>query len=237
MVDSFIAYIRARTFVVPEIEKRYYRLFGDLEYDLLALRVERGVMELRVREVKRRAMACVWISTEDERQISITSHELNEHLYTRLERLHARITTAKAFKFDHECEQQGYVLLRDIATAILGIGDSAARRREQEKLDDACAAYGNLDISELIDIHDGVQDLLALERRDALDPEERATWEEKIAELAAGHPVRFAAILETPEGIASRTEDLKRKITIEQERLEISGMIYTAAVRAMRFRN
>jgi hypothetical protein len=237
MVESFIAYMRACNFVAPEIEKRYFRLFGDLEYDLLALRIETSVMALRLREVRRRVMTCIWISTEEERQISVTSHELNEHLYTRLERLHARITTARSFKYNHASEGQGYILLRDIAMAVLGIGDAAARKRERSKLDDACGAYARLDIPALIELHDSVQDLLALQRRDALDEEETTDWEKRLDEIAGRHPLRFADILDAPELITVRTEMLKRKIAREQERLEISGMVYTAAIRAMRFRN
>lgn len=223
--------------MAPEIEKRYYRLFGDLEYDLLALRIENAVMALRLREVKRRATACVFISAEDERQISVTSHELNEHLYNRLAQLHSHITNARNFRYDHESEQQGYMLLRDIATAVLGVGDPAVRRREQTKLDDACDAYAKLDISELIDLHDSVQDLLAIERRDELDDEEISAWERSLAEMAGRHPLRFADILETPDGITARVEKLKRRISREQDRLEIAGMVYTAAIRSMRFRN
>jgi hypothetical protein len=223
--------------VAPEIERRYYRLFGDLEYDLLALRIEKAVMELRLREVRRRATACVWISAEDERQISVTSHELNEHLYTKLERLHARITTARNFKYDHDVERQGYLLLRDIATAVLGLGDVAVRRHEQEKLRQACDAYAKLDISEMIDLHDSVQDLLAMERRDKLDDDEVARWRRMLDEMISRHPLRFADLLETPEGITARTETLRRTIARDQERLEGEGMIYNAAISAMRFRN
>jgi hypothetical protein len=237
MVDTYITYVRARSFVAPSVEKRYFRLFGDLEYDLLALRIETSVMTLRLREVQRRAVTCIWISTDDERQISVTSHELNEHLYTRLERLQSHIAAAKSFRYDPEGEQQCLVLFRDIAMAVLGIGDEATRRRAQARLDSACDAYARLDVSELIDLHDGVQDLLALERREALDPEENAMWETKLVEIAAHHPMRYAGLLETSEGIATRTEMLKRKIAQAQQRLEMAGMVYTAAIRAIRFRN
>ena len=54
MVEPFVTYIRTLRFIGPEIEKRYFRIFGDLEYDLLALRIETSVMRHRLREVKRR---------------------------------------------------------------------------------------------------------------------------------------------------------------------------------------
>jgi hypothetical protein len=237
MVEPFITYMRAKNFVAPDIERRYYRLFGDLEYDLLALRIETSVMSLRLREVRRRATACIWISAEDERQISVTSHELNEHLYSKLERLHARIAAARGFRYDHQSEAQGRMLLRDIATAVLGIGDADARLRERPTLDEACDAYAKMNVSALIDLHDGVQDLLALERRDALDAEEAREWDDRLEELAASHPYRFAGLLDVPEEITVRADALKRRIARSQERLEMSGMVYTAAIRSMRFRN
>lgn len=237
MVDTFITYIRTLRFIGPELEKRYFRIFGDLEYDLLALRIETSVMLYRLREVKRRMHACVWVSAEDERSISVTSHELNEHLYDQLERLHNRITEAKGFRYDQERERQGLFLLNDIATAVLGLEDPARRKSEQMTLDQACAAYSRLDISELIDLHDGVQQLLALERREQPDPNEQQQWQQQLEEICGRYPLRYARVLETPNGIESRMEKLKRKIETEQERLERLGMIYTGAIRSMRFRN
>ena len=237
MIEPFIKYIRTLRFTGPDIEKRYYRIFGDLEYDLLALRTETAVMELRIREVKRRVMSCVRISTEDERQISATSHELNEHLYTRLERLHARITSARSFRYDYGSEQQGYYLFYDIATAIIGLHDTTLRKQEQPTLDDARIAYEQLDISWLLDLHDNVQPLLAQERREEPEAGEMEIWEDKLNELIARHPLRHAPVLDTPDGISGRLDVLKQQIARQQERLEYAGMVYTAAVGAMRFRN
>jgi len=237
MIKTFVTYIRSRHFLGPELEKRYFRIFGDLEYDLLALRIESEVMALRVREVKRRATACIWISAEDERQISVTSHELNEHLYTRLERLHNRIVEARNFRYDHDLERQAYYLFSDIVAAIVGIADQRDRAREKETLESACEAYARLDIAELLDLHDHVQDLVALQRREEIEPEEEERWRHGLNELFAGHPLRHAEVLAHPESISARMEMLKGKIARQQERLEISGMVYTAAVRAMRYRN
>jgi len=237
MVEPFITYIRTLRFIGPELEKRYFRIFGDLEYDLLALRIETSVMHYRLREVKRRMKASLWISAEDERVISVTSHELNEHLYDQLERLHHRITEAKSFRYDQERERQGFFLLNDIAMAILGLEDSGRRESERETLDQACDAYSRLDISELLDLHDSVQQLLALERRDEVDLKEREQWEERLEEILGRYPLRYARVLETPDGIENRMEKLKRKIAEEQERLEGLGMVYTGAIRSMRFRN
>ena len=80
MVEPILLYYRLLHFTGPEQTKRYYRLFGDLEYDLLSLRIEREVMGLRLREVKRRMSSCALITEEDERNISVSSHELAEHL-------------------------------------------------------------------------------------------------------------------------------------------------------------
>jgi hypothetical protein len=237
MIETFVTYIRTRHFLGPELEKRYFRIFGDLEYDLLALKVETEVMALRIREVKRRATACIWISAEDERQISVTSHELNEHLYAKLELLHGRIVDAKSFRYDHERERQGWIIFNDIAEAIVGIADPHARSREQETLEVACEAYSRLDISELIDLHDRVQDLVAMARRDTMEPDEHGRWRERLGELYNRHPLRHAEVLASPEGISARMEMLKRKIDRQQGHLELAGMVYSAAVKMMRYRN
>ncbi len=237
MVEPFIRYIRTLRFIGPELEKRYFRIFGDLEYDLLALRIETSVMRYRLREVKRRMQACIWIAPEDERQISVTSHELNEHLYNRLERLHGQIAAAKNFRYDQERERQGFFLLNDIATAVLGLEDPNRRESEQETLDQACDAYSRLDINDLLDLHDGVQQLLALERRDGMDSHESERWEQRLEQIRKRYPLRYARVMETAEGIETWMNRLKRKIAQEQERLEILGLLYTASIKSMRFRN
>ncbi|MEP7218833.1 MAG: hypothetical protein ABI876_07940 [Bacteroidota bacterium] len=237
MVEPFVTYIRTIHFLGPDLEKRYFRIFGDLEYDLLALKIETEVMKLRLREVRRRATTCVWISPEDERQINVTSHELNEHLYNRLERLRDRIAYVKQFRFDHDLEKQGYYLLYDIATAVLGIADAETRNRERDTLENACAAYARLDLSELLEIHDQVQEMVGLGRRDRLEAAEKVEWHEGLRKILSRHPLRHAEVMISPEGITGRMEMLKRKITIQQKTLENYGMVYTAAVRAIRYRN
>lgn len=237
MVDSFLAYIRARAFLGPEAEKRYYRLFGDLEYDILSLQAELAVMDLRVREVKRRLASAVMISALDERRISATSHELNEHLYARLERLHARIAAAKSFRYDHESERQGYYMLSDIAVAVMGLRDPAVREQRASVVDEAVAAYEKLEIAEMIDLHESVQSLPAMERREALSAEEDNRWREMLAALYARHPLRMAQLLDRPEAIEKHTLRLKQRIDRRQQQLEVRGMVYAAAVGALRFRN
>lgn len=237
MVEPFVTYIRTLRFTGPEIEKRYFRIFGDLEYDLFALRIETAVMRLRLREVKRRARACMWINSDDERQISVTSHELNEHLYDRLEHLHKRIAAAKNFRYDQERERQGYYLFSDIATAIIGLGEDDRRNHELPELDRACDAYSRLDLNELLDIHDGVQQLLGLQRRTQATRGELEGWEDGLMKLYERYPLRHAPLLETPDGIEMRLDRLKRRIGREQNRLESLGMVYTGAIRVMRFRN
>ena len=121
--------------------------------------------------------------------------------------------------------------------AIVGIADPHARSREQETLEVACEAYSRLDISELIDIHDRVQDLVAMARRDQMEPDEHMKWRTLLGELYDRHPLRHAEVLASPEGISARMEMLKRKIGRQQEHLELSGMVYSAAVKTMRYRN
>lgn len=237
MIEPFVTYIRTLRFIGPEIEKRYFRMFGDLEYDLLALRIETSVMRQRLHEVKRRAKACLWISSEDERQISVTSHELNEHRYSRLEALHGRIASAKTFRYDQERERQGYYLFNDIATAIIGLKDEGRRGNEQSTLGRACDAYSRLDLNELLDLHDHVQQLLALERRERPELSEQEQWEQNRTEILSRYPVCHAHIMETPDGIKNHMERLKHRIAREQDRLEVMGMTYTGAIRSLRFRN
>ncbi len=237
MIERYITYIRTRHFLGPDLEKRYYRMFGDLEYDLLALRIETEVMSLRVREVRRRATSSVWISAEDERQINVTSHELNEHLYNRLEKLQNHITEAKHFRYDHDREKQAYFLFYDIAVAILGIGDPALRDREKWTLSAARDAYARLDLSDLIDHHDRVQELVALERRETASPDEEQEWDRRLREVEERHPLRYVHVMASPEGIAGHMEKMKTRIKHQEALLERHSIVYAAAVRAMRYRN
>lgn len=247
MVDAFIGYHEHLYFIVPDIYRRYYRLYGDLEYDRVSLRAEISVMELRIREVLRRARSHASISATEEREISTTSHELGSHLYKRLQSLHARIVRSRAFRFDHKRERHGRFLLHDIATAVLGLADDELRARQAGTLAAACAAYGGVDITRLLDIHERVQDLLAAERRDHIETTseeehqdlraEQADWERRTEELYENYPLTFRNILDTPEGIAQHELRLRNSITRLQWRLERTAVIYDGVVAATRFRN
>jgi hypothetical protein len=237
MIEPILSYIRTLNFTGPDLTKRYYRLFGDLEYDLAALRAEIAVMEIRLREVRRRIDRCVWIGDNDEREISVAAHELAEPYYDRLNALHARIAAARNFQFNPSRERQGYFLFSDIALAIMGIGDEKLRRCEHLTFTRACEAYGRLDIRELTDLHDGVQDFLALQRRDHLESTEENAWESKLQQLLGSHPLCNAHWLDDPRRIEERLVTLKKKITREQDRLEYLGMVYTAAMKTFRFCN
>jgi hypothetical protein len=82
-----------------------------------------------------------------------------------------------------------------------------------------------------------VQDLVAMARRDTMEPDEQGRWRERLGELYNRHPLRHAEVLASPEGISARMERLKRKIDRQQKYLELAGMVYSAAVKAMRYRN
>jgi hypothetical protein len=237
MVEPILSYVRTLNFTGPDLTKRYYRLFGDLEYDLAALRAEITVMELRIREVRRRLERAVHIGTEEERDISVAAHELAEPWYDRLEALHARITASRGFQFNSTRERQSYFLFSDIALAIMGIEDETVRRRELLTFARACEAYSQLDINALTDLHDTVQDLLALERRDSLDSAETESWQRKLQTLLDSHPLRSAHWLDDPEKIEQRLHRLRRRIGAEQQRLEHLGMLYTAAIKCLRYCN
>lgn len=237
MIEAFMTYMRTRWYLAPEIERRYYRLFGDLEYDLLALKVEWAAMDIRVREVRRRVAAAIAITAHDEREINAASHEMSEHLYAMLERLHARIAAAKRFRYDPESEAHGWFLLRDIATAVLGLRDATDRERHRGLLDAACEAYARGDVATLMDHHEAVQPLVACERRDSMTRSEQQFWGAKLQRLLNRHPVSRAALMDSPEGIADRANSLKRRVETAQARLEWHNVAYTAAIAALRFRN
>lgn len=237
MIEEFIAYIRTRWYLAPEIERRYYRLFGDLEYDLLALKVEWAAMDIRVREVRRRVASAVAITSHDEREINAASHEMSEHLYAMLERLHARIAAAKRFRYDPESEAHGCFLLRDIATAVFGLHDAADRERQRALVESACDAYARGDVAALMDLHEAVQPLVACERRDSIAREEQEFWTAKLRRLMGRHPICRAALMDSPEGIADRSNSLKRRVDAAQARLEWHSVAYAAAIAALRFRN
>jgi hypothetical protein len=237
IVESILRFVRTQCFLAPEQIKRYYRLFGDLEYDLLALRAETAAMQLRLREVRRRIGADASLSIEEERQICVSSHDLTEHLYRRAENVQSAITRARSFRYDAEREQQGCILFADIAAAVVGIADASMRGRELPSLSAAIEAYGRLDIATLIDLHDHVQPFVALQRRERLDDHEEIEWEQKLLALRARHPLSRVGWLEDPTRISERMQWLRRRIIAEQKQLEHVAMVYLAAVRAARFRN
>jgi hypothetical protein len=235
IVESILRYVRLQCFVGPEQIKRYYRLFGDLEYDRLALRAETAVMRLRLREVRRRLASNRTISPEEEREICVTSHEMTEHLYRQTELKQASIARSRNFRYDREREQQGCLLFADIAAAIVGIADPALRARELDALTAAIDAYGRLDVATLIDLHDRVQQFVGLQRRERLDEHEECEWHQKLAVLSSRHPLARAADLDDPKRISARMAQLKRRIDREQKELEHLAMVYLAAVRASRY--
>ncbi len=237
MIEPYVNYMHARCFVVPEIERRYYRLFGDLEYDIMSLRTEIAVSEQRLDVVRRRIKAALPITARDERNITSASHELHGHRYHHLEQMHARIAAAKAFRYDPETEQHGRYMLADIALAILGLKDPLARARRGNTLDQAAAAYARLDIADMMDLHESVQDLLACERRDTLSAEEQTKWRGELAALYARHPARLAEILNSPEAITRRTRWLRRRADVYGRQLAASTVVYAGAIRVIRFRN
>lgn len=237
IVESILRYVRTQCFVAPEQIKRYYRLFGDLEYDLLALRAETGAMKLRLREVRRRMSLDAEVSAEDEREICASSHDLTEHLYRRAENVHAAMTRARNFRFDPERERQGCILFADIAAAVVGIADPSVRAREQGSLGSAIDAYGRLDISTLIDLHDHVQSFVSLQRRDRLDDHEETEWTQKLIALRTRHPLSRVGWLEDPTTISARMQLLRRRVIVAQRQLEHVAMIYLAAVRVARYRS
>jgi hypothetical protein len=237
IVEPILRYVRAQCFIGPEQIKRYYRLFGDLEYDRLALRAETAVMRLRLREVHRRMNNNSTISPDEEREICLSSHDLTEHLYRKAEEIQTAIARARSFRYDPEREHQGCLLFADIATAIMGIADRAVRARERESLNAAMSAYGRLDLATLIDLHDHVQQFVGLQRRDRLDEHEESEWQQRLEALNAQHPLSRAGALDDPRRISERMALLKRRIMKEQSELEHLAMVYLAAVRAARHRN
>jgi hypothetical protein len=237
IVETILLFVRTQCFIAPEQIKRYYRLFGDLEYDLLTLRAETAAMQLRLREVCRRIAIDNEITAEDERQICTSSHDLTEHLYRRAENVQTAIAKARGFRYDAERERQGCILFADIAAAIMGIADAAIRSREQERLSAAIEAYARLDISTLIDLHDHVQQFVGLQRRERLDEDEENEWVQKLVALKARHPLSRIGWLDDPSKISQRMQWLRRRIMSEQKGLEHVAMVYLAAVRAARFRN
>ena len=235
LIEPIITYVRTLRFTGPEQVKRYFRLFGDLEYDVLSLRAEASGLTLKLREVRRRIEQGLTLLPEDEQAIGRSSRELVEHLYQKAERLRTAMTGARNFRFDPKREEQSYYLLTDITTALMGVEDPAIRRREREPLNIACEAYGRLDLNALLDLHDNVQQFLGLQRRDRLDIDEEQEWRQKLEDLGRTHPLCCAGCLEDPRSIARKMTALKQRIAREQQRVEYLALVYAAAVKAARF--
>jgi hypothetical protein len=234
MIEPILSYCRLLRFKGPELAKRYYRIFGDLEYDLMSLKTESEVMSLKLKDLQRRLHIRVPINDEEEHRINSVAHEIAEPLYTRLDDMHARIRAARDFHYNSCREREGYYLLADIATAIMGVEDHAVRVRERETLTIACEAYGRLDLSALTDLHDGVQNFLSMQRREHLDTNEEQEWLVKLEELRRTPPLCYADCLNDADGISDRMRTLKNKIRREEKRLERLGIAYLAAVHTIR---
>jgi hypothetical protein len=237
LIGPIVRYVRLLHFAGPEQARRYYRLFGDMEYDVLTLNAELAAMQLRLREVRRRAERCAVIPPEDERTICVTAHDLTEHLYRRAEEHHAKSEAARSFHYDAAQERRALLLFGDIAAAVLGIADGMRRDREHKPLEEAIEAYRRLDLPTLIDLHDAVQPIVAQPRREGLDASERAHWAARTAELQRTHPLSRAAEMDDPHWITLRIERLRRSARRLQSSLEYTAMVYVALVRAARFRN
>lgn len=234
MVEPILSYWRLLRFKGPDLAKRYYRIFGDLEYDLMSLKTESEVMLLKLKDLQRRLNIRVPINDEEEHRINSIAHEVAEPLYSRLDEMHARIRAAREFHYNASREREGYYLLSDIAMAIMGVEDQTVRTRERETLTIACEAYGRLDLSALTDLHDGIQNFLSMQRRERLDTSEEQEWLGKLEDLRRSAPLCYTDCLRDADGISDRMRILKNRIRKEETRLERLGLAYMAAVSTIR---
>ncbi len=237
LVEPIVSFARMRSFTAPALVKRYYRLFGDLEFELANARADTAVLRLRLREVRRRVSRGSVIDEVDEQQIESHSRDLADHMVQKSQRLQRSIATSRNFRYDALREQQSFYLLSDIAVAIMGIEDRSVRARERETLSVACEAYGRLDLSALIDMHDSVQGFLALQRRDRLDDHEEQEWRQKLEDLRRSHPM--CCMKWTTDGVQvnRRSSMLRRRIAREHRELRYLRVVYDAAVDTSRCRN
>jgi|GEM_PF-2531902 len=237
VADPFIHYIHSVHFVAPGLERRYWRLFGDLEYDLRSLRIEMTVMARRIERARMALDAGETITPDRERSIDVAVRSEELPGYRRLENFRARIDRARGFVFDRERESQARVMLADIAGAILGIDDRALRQRHLAMLRSACAAYGALDLEALLDLHDRVQELPIGERRDECSQQEQAAWQRQLDALYARHPLRSASVLDAPPTISAHIAGLRSRIDGAQARLSRVILTYLAIVAASQHPN
>lgn len=232
VADPFIHYIRSLHFVVPGLERRYWRLFGDLEYDLRSLRVELAVIERSIARARAVLTSGATISPELERSIDRSTRQEEVARYRRLEIFRSRVDHARGFTFNREREIQARTMLADIAGIVLGIGDSAARQRHSVLLRSACEAYASLDLEALLDFHDRVQELPVGERRDQCSEQEQEAWRRQIETLYARHPLRSAHVLDVPSTISRHMRHLRSRIDSAQEQLSRQVLVYLSIVSA-----
>lgn len=235
--DPLLIYVRTVRFVGPEIARRYYRIFGDLEYDLLALRAEVVSAGHLIRLLEQSFAGNRPMTPELEGDIRHAAHEAAANEYQGMEGLRMAIRSAKEFRYQAEQERECYCLLADVAEAIVGIADPARRRREQETLTLACDAYGRLDVVALTELHELVQPLLSLARRERLEEAEEEEWHRRIGELQQCEPLRLARHLADAAHITARMDELKLRVqnrTAVLTRLELAS---ASLLRNGRFRN
>lgn len=235
--DPLLIYARTVRFVGPEIARRYYRIFGDLEYDLLALRAEIVTTGYLVRFLNQAFANNQPMTPETEGLIRHAAHEATAGEYQALEELRMAIRSAKEFRYQAEQERECYCLLADIAEAIVGIEDAGRRRREQETLTLACDAYGRLDVGALTEIHEMVQPLLSLARRERLEEAEEEEWHRRIEELQNCEPLRLARYLADAAHITARMDQLKQRVQNRTKLLTRLELASTSLLRYGRFRN
>jgi hypothetical protein len=230
LVEPILSFIRMQRFTGPEQVKRYYRLFGDLEYQLLSARAHTAAMRMRLREAKRWLSRQTPIDELKEEQIALRSDDLVDGHFQKAMRLQRSISASRNFRYNALREQQSFYILSDIALAIMGIEDCAIRSRERETLNIACEAYGRLDLSALIDVHDSVQQFLSLQRRDRLDDHEEQEWRQKLESLRRTHPICCLKWLEDSVQVTRRIAMLKKRIAREERELQWLTVAYRAAV-------
>ncbi|MBL7989652.1 MAG: hypothetical protein JNJ94_16445 [Chlorobi bacterium] len=237
LCDPLLIYTRTVRFVGPEIARRYYRIFGDLEYDLLALRAEIVATGHLVRLLNQLFAGSQPIVPETERLIRHAAHEAAAREYQELEELRVATRSAKEFRYQAEQERECYCLLADIAEAIVGIEDTTRRRRHQETLTLACDAYGRLDVGTLTELHEMVQPLLSIARRERLGEAEEKEWHKRISELQNHPPLRLARYLADAAHITARMDELKRRIQRRTALLTRIELASASLLRHGRFRN
>ncbi len=237
LARPILAYIRAYYIEAPQSAQRYFQLFGELDYELKSVRTERHIMSLRLEEIQRLVERGVAVNERILQSALLTARKRSNDKLDSLARLRKRINASGQFQFDPNVEKESFYLLADITGAIMGMGDSDLRKREQETFTMACEAYGRLDTPELTDIHESVQGFLSLPRREYLEEEEAVVWSAKLARLYRAYPLNRAEFMASEERIAEKIITTQRRIAREQTALERMAMACIAALRSNRNRN